>query len=150
MPERAAHVPHVESGAYPLRPGCAVRPWVDGAHAFDRICEAVEAARRSVWVTVAFLERDVAMPLEVAHTRPAAEGRQRPLPAYRQHAVTELDDHFAGHVVEATLARGYSLTRTADGKLIRSVEQVRAGMRVVTRVSDGQFASEVSSERVGT
>jgi phosphatidylserine/phosphatidylglycerophosphate/cardiolipin synthase-like enzyme len=62
MPRRAAHVPHVESGAYPLRAGCAVRPWVDGEHAFRRICEAVEDARRSVWVTVAFLERDVAMP----------------------------------------------------------------------------------------
>jgi phosphatidylserine/phosphatidylglycerophosphate/cardiolipin synthase-like enzyme len=62
MPERAAHVPHVESGAYPRREGCAVRPWVDGEHAFRRICEAVEGARRSVWVTVAFLERDVPMP----------------------------------------------------------------------------------------
>ncbi len=62
MPRRAEHVPHVGSGAYPLRQGCAVRPWVDGAHAFDRICEAVEAARRSVWVTVAFLERLVRMP----------------------------------------------------------------------------------------
>jgi exodeoxyribonuclease VII large subunit len=44
---------------------------------------------------------------------------------------------------EATLARGYSLTRTADGKVIRTVEQVRAGTRVVTRVSDGEFASDV-------
>ena len=62
MPHRAAHVPPVESGSYPVRQGCAVRPWVDGEPAFRRICEAVEAARRSVWVTVAFLERDVQMP----------------------------------------------------------------------------------------
>jgi len=62
MPERARHVPSVPHGSYPLRPGCAVRPWVDGEPAFRRICEAVEGARRSVWVTVAFLERDVQMP----------------------------------------------------------------------------------------
>ena len=62
MPHRAGHIPPVESGSYPVREGCAVRPWVDGEPAFRRICEAVEAARRSVWVTVAFLERDVQMP----------------------------------------------------------------------------------------
>jgi phosphatidylserine/phosphatidylglycerophosphate/cardiolipin synthase-like enzyme len=62
MPHRAAHVPPVESGSYPRREGNAVRPWVDGEPAFDRICRAVETARRSVWVTVAFLERDVQMP----------------------------------------------------------------------------------------
>jgi phosphatidylserine/phosphatidylglycerophosphate/cardiolipin synthase-like enzyme len=62
MPHRAAHVPPVESGSYPRRDGNAARPWVDGEPAFNRICEAVEAARRSVWVTVAFLERDVQMP----------------------------------------------------------------------------------------
>jgi phosphatidylserine/phosphatidylglycerophosphate/cardiolipin synthase-like enzyme len=58
----AAHVPFVSSGAYPIRGGNAVRPLVDGEPAFRRICEAVEAARRSVWVTVAFLQRDVRMP----------------------------------------------------------------------------------------
>ena len=42
--------------------GNAVRPLVDGEPAFRRICEAVESAEHSVWITVAFLERDVAMP----------------------------------------------------------------------------------------
>jgi exodeoxyribonuclease VII large subunit len=51
---------------------------------------------------------------------------------------------------EATLARGYSLTRTEDGKVIRSVQQARRGTRVITRVSDGEFASEVSPERQGS
>ena len=82
MPHRAAHIPPVESGSYPVREGCAVRPWVDGEPAFRRICEAVEAARRSVWVTVAFLERDVQMPggrgtfFDVLD-RAAARGRRR-------------------------------------------------------------------------
>jgi phosphatidylserine/phosphatidylglycerophosphate/cardiolipin synthase-like enzyme len=35
---------------------------VDGEPAFRRICEAVEAARESVWVTVAFLRRQMQMP----------------------------------------------------------------------------------------
>jgi phosphatidylserine/phosphatidylglycerophosphate/cardiolipin synthase-like enzyme len=39
-----------------------VRALVDGEPAFRRICEAVEAARGSAWVTVAYLDRDVAMP----------------------------------------------------------------------------------------
>jgi cardiolipin synthase len=58
----AKHVPPATRGAYPLRAGNAVRPLVDGEPAFRRICEAVEAAQHSVWVTVAFLERDVPMP----------------------------------------------------------------------------------------
>jgi phosphatidylserine/phosphatidylglycerophosphate/cardiolipin synthase-like enzyme len=58
----ARHVPTAASGSYPLRASNAVCPLVDGEPAFRRICEAVEAARRSVWVTVAYLERDVPMP----------------------------------------------------------------------------------------
>src|SRR3989454_9068826 len=55
-------VPFARGGAYPPRPGNAVRPLVDGEPAFRRIAEAVEAARASVWVTVAFIERDLALP----------------------------------------------------------------------------------------
>jgi phosphatidylserine/phosphatidylglycerophosphate/cardiolipin synthase-like enzyme len=62
MPRDAAHIRHVTSGSYPLREGCKVRPLVDGEPAFRRICEAVEMARSQVWVTVAFIERDVQMP----------------------------------------------------------------------------------------
>ena len=58
----AAHVPHALGGAYPARGGNAVRPLVDGAPAFRRIAEAVEGARASVWVTVAFVERDLRLP----------------------------------------------------------------------------------------
>ncbi len=55
-------VPAARRGAYPLRPGNSVLPLVDGEPAFRRICEAVEAARESVWLTVAYVDRDVAMP----------------------------------------------------------------------------------------
>ena len=43
---------------------------------------------------------------------------------------------------EATLRRGYSITTNERGKLIRSVANVRAKMKIKTRVSDGEFESE--------
>jgi cardiolipin synthase len=45
MPMSSAVIPFVQSGSYPTRPGNFVRPLIDGAPAFRRICEAVEAAR---------------------------------------------------------------------------------------------------------
>src|SRR5437667_2930534 len=44
---------------------------------------------------------------------------------------------------EATLHRGYSITRNERGELIRSVATVRPKMKIQTRVSDGEFESEV-------
>ena len=55
-------IPPAQGGSYPLRDGNTVRPLVDGEPAFRRIAEAVEAARASVWVTVAFIERDLPLP----------------------------------------------------------------------------------------
>ncbi len=43
----------------------------------------------------------------------------------------------------AVLDRGYSLTRTADGRLVRSVESVAPGTRIVTQVRDGTFEADV-------
>jgi len=58
----AAHIPHVETGAYPLRAGNALEPLVDGDRAFGEIVRAVGEAQHSVWVTVAFHEDDFEMP----------------------------------------------------------------------------------------
>ena len=44
---------------------------------------------------------------------------------------------------DATLRRGYSITRNERGELIRSVTAVRPKMKIQTRVSDGEFESEV-------
>ena len=60
--DQAAHIPPATRAAYPVRNGNRVRPLVDGEPAFRRICEAVEAARHSVWVTVAFLDAGFEMP----------------------------------------------------------------------------------------
>ena len=62
MHRDASHIPFVTSGSYPVRSGNAVQPLVDGTPAFSRICEAVDSARHSVWLTVAFLTPDFEMP----------------------------------------------------------------------------------------
>src|SRR6185369_13300050 len=62
MPTSSAVIPFVQSGSYPQRPGNLVRPLIDGAPAFRRICEAVEGARFSVWLTVTFLWPTFEMP----------------------------------------------------------------------------------------
>ncbi|MCP4036015.1 MAG: phosphatidylserine/phosphatidylglycerophosphate/cardiolipin synthase family protein [bacterium] len=65
MKRETSHIPHVahpERASYPLRHGNQVRPLVDGEPAFRAIGQAVERARRSVWVTVAFLEERFEMP----------------------------------------------------------------------------------------
>jgi exodeoxyribonuclease VII large subunit len=44
---------------------------------------------------------------------------------------------------DATLRRGYSITRDTKGNLIRTISDVRPRMKIRTRVSDGQFGSEI-------
>jgi len=55
------NIPHRSAGSYPLRAGNAVRPLIDGEPAFWRIGEAIERARHSVWLTVAFFAPDFRM-----------------------------------------------------------------------------------------
>jgi exodeoxyribonuclease VII large subunit len=44
---------------------------------------------------------------------------------------------------DATLRRGYSITRDTKGNLIRTTSDVRPRMKIRTRVSDGEFGSEI-------
>jgi exodeoxyribonuclease VII large subunit len=44
---------------------------------------------------------------------------------------------------EATLRRGYSITTDAAGNVIQTATAVQRGVRIKTRVADGEFASEV-------
>jgi exodeoxyribonuclease VII large subunit len=44
---------------------------------------------------------------------------------------------------DATLRRGYSITMNEHGKIIRTIAAVRSKMKICTRVSDGEFGSEV-------
>jgi exodeoxyribonuclease VII large subunit len=44
---------------------------------------------------------------------------------------------------QATLERGYSITRQANGKVIRRVAEAKTRTRIKTRVRDGEFESTI-------
>ena len=44
---------------------------------------------------------------------------------------------------KSTLQRGYSITRTAGGKIVKTVKAVKDGDRITTIVVDGEFEAEV-------
>lgn len=71
----------VTTGSYPTRAGNAVRLLIDGEPAFRRICEAIEAARHSVWVTVTFMWSGVQM----------LDGRGAPLDVLERAAMRGVD-----------------------------------------------------------
>ena len=48
---------------------------------------------------------------------------------------------------DATLRRGYSITTNEGGKIIRTVATIRPRMKIRTRVSDGEFGSEVTARK---
>jgi len=43
---------------------------------------------------------------------------------------------------DATLRRGYSITMSGHGKIIRTIAAVRRKTQIRSRVSDGEFGSE--------
>jgi len=45
---------------------------------------------------------------------------------------------------DATLCRGYSITTDESGNVIRTVAVVHPRMKIRTRVSDGEFGSDVA------
>jgi len=47
---------------------------------------------------------------------------------------------------DATLRRGYSITTDDRGEVIRTVAAIRSRMRIRTRVSDGEFGSDVAGD----
>ena len=49
--------------------------------------------------------------------------------------------------VERQLERGYTLTHTASGELVRSAAGLAVGTEVVTRFADGSARSRVESAR---
>lgn len=55
-------IPAASSGSFPRRDGNLVRPLIGGTTAFRRIGEAVDSARHSVWLTVAFYDEDLQFP----------------------------------------------------------------------------------------
>jgi len=62
----------------------------------------------------------------------------------RRRQVEALERQLRALSPMAVLERGYSLTRDADGRLVRATRQVAPGARVRTQVADGMFESEVT------
>jgi len=101
-------IPSLASGSYPARPGNLLLPLIDGEPAFRRICEAIDSAYRSVWVTVTFMWASFEMPdgrgtaLDVLG-RAAARGLDvrlicwrpdRETEQFKQNAFWGSEDHF--------------------------------------------------------
>ncbi len=63
--------------------------------------------------------------------------------AHLVRLLSSLDPH-------TILAKGYSITRTANGTLIRSISEAPAGLSVVTHVQDGTIYSNVTSAQQNT
>jgi exodeoxyribonuclease VII large subunit len=64
----------------------------------------------------------------------------------KQHRITLANTGQTLHAVSplATLNRGYALiTELESGKIVRSVQQLAVGDRILTRLADGQFVSEI-------
>jgi exodeoxyribonuclease VII large subunit len=61
--------------------------------------------------------------------------------------VRRLDGQLKALSPLATLKRGYSITRTAGGDVVRSTRQARAGTKLATMVADGTIASTVTDEQ---
>jgi cardiolipin synthase A/B len=52
----------VTTGTYPTRVGNTVQLLIDGEPAFRRVCQAIETAKHSVWVTITFMWSAFRMP----------------------------------------------------------------------------------------
>jgi exodeoxyribonuclease VII large subunit len=73
-----------------------------------------------------------------------ADARRREIAAAR---VAELRARLGVLDPQAVLARGYSITRTAAGGVLRDADQVAEGERVHTTLARGTIESEVRRKR---
>lgn len=81
MPNSLFTVSPPSRTSYPVRSGNLLRPLIDGEPAFRRVCEAIEQAKQSVWVTVTFMWAACYMP----------DGRGTPLEVLNRAADRGLD-----------------------------------------------------------
>jgi exodeoxyribonuclease VII large subunit len=98
--------------------------------AFRKPLERVREAEQRLDDAAARLHRAARLRLERAKQKADAAGEQL-------ESLSPLN----------VLKRGYSLTLTADGRVIRSADEVRPGDRIVTRVAGGQIVSRVEESK---
>ena len=59
--------------------------------------------------------------------------------------LARMESAFSALSPEATLRRGFSITRTADGHVLTSASQVTRGDRILTQLAEGGIEAEVKS-----
>jgi len=118
-----------------------------------------EALQRAVADRIAFLKQRVAaaggtlrehrpdqMLAMRRHQVEAVAGRLRILATQQMEKAKRRLEHSAALLrilgPQATLDRGYSITRNASGEIIRSAAQVKPGDTLITRVADGDLESK--------
>ncbi|MBR3182229.1 MAG: exodeoxyribonuclease VII large subunit [Eggerthellaceae bacterium] len=91
-----------------------------------------------------------ALPNSIAHSRQALTASCSRLESVGPNLVTRFDSQMRAGAARlhdlspvAVLGRGYSITRTADGEVVRSVLQAPAGSLVKVSVADGSLECEV-------
>lgn len=88
--------------------------------------------------------RDAASALDAAERRVTARA-PRAL-AEVDRSLTALEARVRALDPERALARGWSITRTADGRVVRSAAEVQAGDALVTQLGTGEVRSTVDAD----
>ena len=123
----------------------------DRAHRIARRTHAaVERADERLATRIARVRSEPARQLDVAVSSLAVAGdrlrHQTPqLVAAEQRHLDALAARLALLDPANLLQRGWSITRSAGGDVVRSVEQLAAGDTIVTRLADGEVASTVTA-----
>jgi exodeoxyribonuclease VII large subunit len=65
----------------------------------------------------------------------------------RRHLLESLEKHLRAVGPERVLERGYSITLTEDGQVVRSKTDVKSGDVLVTRLKDGEVRSSVDGKK---
>jgi exodeoxyribonuclease VII large subunit len=123
----------------------------DRAHRIARRTHAaVERADERLATRIARVRSEPARQLDVAVSSLAVAGdrlrHQTPqLVAAEQRHLDAIAARLALLDPANLLRRGWSITRSAGGDVVRSVEQLAAGDTIVTRLADGEVASTVTA-----
>ncbi|MGH9274772.1 MAG: exodeoxyribonuclease VII large subunit, partial [Acidimicrobiales bacterium] len=88
--------------------------------------------------------RDASSSLGTAGRRLAARAPRAMAEAERSLAAVEA--RVRAHDPERALARGWSITRTDDGRVVRSADDVTAGDTLVTQLGRGEVRSTVDGD----
>jgi len=68
----------------------------------------------------------------------------------RRHTLVTLAAHLEHLNPEAVLARGYSITRDTDGRILRDASKVETGTGIVVRLHHGELDATVTASRAAT